>query len=64
MCGRILLWAILMGFAGGWGGVLLATTLWPDDFQAPAIGLTAGATLGAAVGTGGVLLVSKRQPGD
>lgn len=64
MCGRILLWAILLGFAGGWGGVLLAGAVAPDDFKAPVVGLTAGATLGATVGAGGVLLLSKRQPGD
>lgn len=64
MCGRILLWALALGFAGGFGGVMLATEIWPDDFKAPAIALVAGATLGAGIGAGSVVAFGRRGPGD
>ena len=64
MCLQIVLWAGLLGFAGGFGGVMLAVTLYPSSAAAPAVGLIAGAVLGAAFGAGGVLLMTPRRPGD
>jgi len=64
MCLRILLWAIVLGFSGGMGGVLLASWLWEWDSRAHAWSLIVGATVGAAVGVTGVLLVHRRRPGD
>lgn len=58
------MWALALGFAGGFGGVMLATEFWPDDFKAPGIGLVGGATLGAAVGAGSVVAFGRRRPGD
>lgn len=64
MCLRIVVWAFALGFAGGFGGMMLAAELRPGDFRAPAFGLIGGAVVGAIVGAGSVALFGRRDPGD
>ena len=49
MCLQIVLWAVLLGFAGGFGGVMLAVTLYPSSAAAPAVGLIVGAVVVTAI---------------
>lgn len=64
MCLRIVLWAILMGVAGGAAGFFAGSAIAPDDPLAPAHGLLLGAVLGSAVGAFAIRIFGRREPGD
>jgi len=58
---RILGWAVVLGVAGGAGGIMVADSTHPEVFTAPGWGMVIGAVAGAAVGATFAVLTNPRR---
>jgi hypothetical protein len=58
---RILGWAVVLGVAGGAGGIVVADTVRPDVFTAPGWGMVIGSVVGASLGATFAVLTNPRR---
>lgn len=61
---KLLLWAMMLGFAGAFAGMQVGASRWPDSHTAPGWGLVLGSLAGALAGVGIVWVTHPRRLGD